>query len=189
MKAMRTFLSYDSRDCADRRTVASSSRAQKLNVWDPAREIYPGSNWLLEAGRAFERADAVIFLISEHSVDTPALRREVQYAITNLRFKDRVVPVILSGDVKNIPWILQKMDVIDAVDRDMDRVAKSIATGMRRSRIETRSVHSPAVRRRDPQDRRPPNECWDDPLRAKSSSSARRLSPKDGKIKDFWTES
>jgi hypothetical protein len=140
---MRLFLSYDSRDSHFAEELLPRLLAQKLKVWDPARELYPGSNWLLEAGQAFERADAVIFLISEHSVDTPALRHEVQYAISNLRFKDRVVPVILSRGVKNIPWILQKMNVIDAVDGDMDRVAKLIATAMRRSEGKV-----PAVARR-----------------------------------------
>lgn len=136
MAAMRLFLSYDSRDSPFAEELLPRLLAQKLEVWDPARELYTGSNWLLEAGRAFERADAVIFLISEHSVDTPALRREVQYAISNLRFKDRVVPVILSRGMKNIPWILEKMSVIDATDHDMDRVAKSIATVMRRPRLK-----------------------------------------------------
>jgi hypothetical protein len=174
MKAMRTFLSYDSRDAQIAEQLFPRLVAQKLDVWDPAREIYPGSNWLLEAGRAFERADAVIFLISEHSVDTPALRSEVQYAITNLRFQDRVVPVILSRDVKNIPWILQKMDVIDAVDRDMDRVAKSIATVMRRSRIET----DHAIPRRSS-----PRSAGSKTTKQKSSSAARPSSPRTAKSK------
>ena len=149
MKAMRTFLSYDSRDAQIVEQLFPRLVAQKLDVWDPAREIYPGSNWLLEAGRAFERADAVIFLISEHSVDTPALRSEVQYAITNLRFKDRVVPVILSRDVKNIPWVLEKMSVIDATDHDMDRVAKLVAItlhGSKATRSTMRKVPSRAAR-------------------------------------------
>ena len=133
---MRLFLSYDSRDSQFAEELLPRLLEQKLEVWDPARELYPGSNWLLEAGRAFERADAVIFLISEHSVDTPALRHEVQYAISNLRFKDRVVPVILSRGMKNIPWVLEKMSVIDATDHDMDRVAKLVATAMPRSDVK-----------------------------------------------------
>jgi len=149
MKAMRTFLSYDSRDAQIAEQLLPRLVAQKLDIWDPAREIYPGSNWLLEAGRAFERADAVIFLISEHSVDTPALRSEVQYAITNLRFKDRVVPVILSRGMKNIPWVLEKMSVVDATDHDMDRVAKLVAItllGSKANRSTTRKVPSRAAR-------------------------------------------
>src|SRR5882762_8060144 len=136
MVAMQVFLSYDARDSQFAEELLPRLLAQKLKVWDPARELYPASNWLLEAGRAFERADAVIFLISEHSVDTPALRHEVQYAISNLRFKDRVVPVILSRGMKNIPWILEKMSVIDATDGDMDRVAKLVAATMPSSKAK-----------------------------------------------------
>jgi len=149
MATMRLFLSYDSRDSHFAEELLPRLLAQKLEVWDPARELYPGSNWLLEAGRAFERADAVVFLISKHSVDTPALGREVQYAITNLRFKDRVVPVVLSRAVKNIPWILEKMSVIDATDHDMDRVARLVATtlhGSKANRSTTRKVPSRGAR-------------------------------------------
>jgi hypothetical protein len=177
MMTMRLFLSYDSRDSQFAEELLPRLLAQKLEVWDPARELYPGSNWLLEAGRAFERADAVVFLISEHSVDTPALGREVQYAITNLRFKDRVVPVVLSRGVKNIPWILKTMNVIDAVDGDMDRVAKSIATAMRHSQTKTRSV----VRRSSPRSavsKTAKRVAGMIRSEAKSRSSARTLSPK-----------
>jgi hypothetical protein len=182
MVVMRLFLSYDSRDSHFAEDLLPRLLAQKLEVWDPARELYPGSNWLLEAGRAFERADAVIFLISEHSVDTPALRHEVQYAITNLRFKDRVVPVVLSRGVKNIPWILKTMNVIDAVDGDMDRVAKSIATAMRRSQTKTRSV----VRRSSPRSavsKTAKRVAGMIRSEAKSRSSARTLSPKTARSK------
>lgn len=150
---MSVFLSYDSRDSRFAEQLLSRLVAEKFDVWDPARELYPGSNWLLEAGRALERADAVIFLISKHSVDTPALRHEVQYAISNLRFKDRVVPVILSRGMKNIPWILEKMSVIDATDHDMDRVAKLVATAMPRSELKgstTRRVPSGNARSKRP---------------------------------------
>lgn len=149
MVAMRLFLSYDSRDSKLAEELVPRLVEQKLKVWDPARELYPGSNWLLEAGRAFERSDAVVFLISEHSVDTPALRHEVQYAISNLRFKDRVVPVILSRGLKNIPWILEKMSVIDATDHDMERVAKLVATAIPHSgskRSKPRSAPARAAR-------------------------------------------
>jgi hypothetical protein len=182
MLAMRVFLSYDSRDSHFVEELLPRLLAQKLQVWDPARELYPGSNWLLEAGRAFERADAVVFLISEHSVETSALGREVQYAITNLRFKDRVVPVVLSRGLKNIPWILKTMNVIDAVDGDMDRVAKSIVTAMRGSQTKTRSV----VRRSSPRSAVPKTAKRVAGMvrsQTKSRSAARTLSPKTARPK------
>jgi hypothetical protein len=134
MMTMRTFLSYDSRDANIAEQLLPRLVAQKLDVWDPSREIYPGSNWLLEMGRALERADGIVFLISENSAESAALLHQVEYAVSNIRFKDRVVPIILSRNVKNVPWILNKMSVIDAADHDMERVAKLVATAMRRPR-------------------------------------------------------
>jgi hypothetical protein len=143
MKAMRTFLSYDSRDAQIAAQLLPRLVAQKLDVWDPAREIYPGSNWLLEMGQALERADGIVFLISENSAESAAVLHQVEYAITNLRFKDRVVPIMLSRGVKNVPWILQKMSVIDAADQDMDRVAELVATAMRRTEKRSTRKSSP----------------------------------------------
>ncbi len=146
MLPMRVFLSYNSRDAQIAEQLLPRLVAQELDVWDPARDLYPGSNWLLEAGRALERADGLVFLISENSAESPSLRREVEYAVGNLRFKDRVVPIMLSHSVKNVPWILQKMSVIDAADHDMDRVAKLVATALRRSDLK-RSTKRPASSR------------------------------------------
>jgi len=183
MRAMRTFLSYDSRDAQIAEQLLPRLVAQKLDVWDPAREIYPGSNWLLEAGRAFERADAVIFLISEHNVDTPALQREVQYAISNLRFKDHVVPVILSRGMKNIPWVLEKMSVIDAVDRDMDRVAESIATVMRRSQLKAHHAFARRPSSKSPGSKTAKKVAGMVRSKVKSSSAARPSSLRTAKSK------
>ncbi|MEA2239755.1 MAG: hypothetical protein QOC81_4479 [Thermoanaerobaculia bacterium] len=183
MVAMRLFLSYDSRDSQFAEKLLPRLLEQKLEVWDPARELYPGSNWLLEAGRAFERADAVIFLISEHSVDTPALRHEVQYAVSNLRFKDRVVPVILSRGMKNIPWILEKMSVIDATDHDMDRVASSITTRMSLSHIKAHHAVASRSTRRSAGSKTAKQVAGMARSAAKNSSAARPSSPRTAKSK------
>jgi hypothetical protein len=143
---MSVFLSYDSRDSRFAEQLTSRLAAENLDVWDPARELYPASNWLLESGRALERADGIVFLISKNSAQSPALRREVEYAITNVRFKDRVVPIVLSRGVKNIPWILETMGVIDAADHDMDRVAKLVATAMHRSETKSPTARRVAAR-------------------------------------------
>jgi hypothetical protein len=94
-------------------------------------------------GQALERADGIVFLISENSAESAAVLHQVEYAITNLRFKDRVVPIMLSRGVKNVPWILQKMSVIDAADQDMDRVAELVATAMRRTEKRSTRKSSP----------------------------------------------
>ena len=94
---MRTFLSYDSRDAQIAEQLLPRLVAQKLDVSDPAREIYPGSNWLLETGQALERADGIRFFdLGEQRGIRARCCIEVEYAISNLRFKDRVVPIMLS---------------------------------------------------------------------------------------------
>lgn len=128
---MRVFLSYNARDSefADefRRHLAN----EQIRVWDPAHELLPGSNWLLQTGKAFERADAVVFLLSKDSTASPTLRREVEYVISNEKFADRVIPVLLENNLDNVPWILMKMNVVNAADGDAKRAASQVAQALR----------------------------------------------------------
>src|SRR5436309_15499036 len=128
---MRVFLSYNARDSEFADEFRQSLANEQIRVWDPAHELLPGSNWLLQTGKAFERADAVVFLLSKDSTASPTLRREVEYVISNEKFADRVIPVLLENNLDNVPWILMKMNVVNAADGDAKRAANQVAQALR----------------------------------------------------------
>jgi len=92
---MHVFVSYDSHDEAFADELRKNLKKLGIRVWNPTVELLPGSNWLLETGRALERADAIVFLVSSHSARSRWTRYEMQYALTQRRFEDRVIPVVL----------------------------------------------------------------------------------------------
>src|SRR5260370_29476748 len=121
---MRVFVSHNERDADFARELRQEMKAAGLDVWDPDLELLPGVNWLIKTGRALERADAIVFLASaEPSVWT---RKEVEYAIGQQSYEGRVITVRLTPKAR-IPWILNRLVVLDGSDRDAAAMAHEIS--------------------------------------------------------------
>lgn len=144
---MHVFLSYDSHDEAFANILRRKLEDLGVNVWNPATELLPGSNWLLETGKALERAKAVIFLVTPHSVSSKLWRHEVQYALSHIRFKDRVFPISI-GQGHDVPWAIRPM-TIPAKKEDASKIAKTIAERLtpRKSRIQIKANRGKVERR------------------------------------------
>jgi hypothetical protein len=132
---MRVFISHAFEDKNAASRIGAVLEQKGFDVWDPERQLLPGSNWLKETGRALEKADAVVFLLSPES-SRSALRYEVEYVIGRPKYENRVIPVRLSREGGKFPWILGKLSVIDASNEALEKVAERIATrlGLARTR-------------------------------------------------------
>ncbi|HEU4889416.1 MAG TPA: toll/interleukin-1 receptor domain-containing protein [Thermoanaerobaculia bacterium] len=150
---MRVFISHSASEKAFADAVRAGLIRRGFSVWNPDRELLPGDNWMLEAGRALERADAVVFILSADSIDSASAKLEIQYVIAQPKFEHRVFPVRVGKDVKKIPWVLRDL-VIEAPAADAECVAREIAQrlqpakSVRRlaaSKRRLRSTTSPSV--------------------------------------------
>ena len=126
---MRVFLSYADGDAQVARALSSKLRGEGLIVWDRSEDVRAGANWALEVGLALERSDAFVVLLSEHSSQSVLVNREIDYALTNRRFKDRLVPVLLD-EAPEFPWILEEMSPVSAAS-PLDAVAVTVAERLR----------------------------------------------------------
>lgn len=101
----RVFLSYAHQDAEFVRSIASflSELGEDFGytVWTD-EELAAGSNWALEVGRALERSDAMVVLLSPAWSHSPWLRRELEYALTTKKLEGAVIPVLLRP-IKDIP--------------------------------------------------------------------------------------
>lgn len=100
-------------------------------VWDPNLEVQPGTNFARAIGEALDGADALVVLVSPEAMQSDWIRWELDLAMTNPRFKGRLVPVELRP-TDALPWILRRFqvlkfsgestngDVIAALDRIRD---------------------------------------------------------------------
>jgi TIR domain. len=156
---MRVFISHTVSDDKFAGQLRDVLTREGFEVWDPDRNLLPGDNWLVETGRALERADAVVFLLSDSALESPFAKREIQYVIGHPKFEDHVVTVRLGkATPSKIPWILRKLSVIDATPADPDKTAREVALRLRptsrrktsarkrSSKLGTKTPKAPAAR-------------------------------------------
>ena len=129
----RVYLSYASSEKRWARQLAESLAKVGVDVWDPAVEMLPGA-LPEEAATALRHADALVVLISPSSMKSESVRRELQFALGEPKFQNRLIPVMVKRTPSDdVPWILRH---IEWAEGDPARVAEQIAatleTGKRR---------------------------------------------------------
>jgi hypothetical protein len=107
-----------------------------LEPWVMAAEILPGSNWSQAAGEALNRADAIVVLVSPEAMKSDRVRHEIQYALGNERFENRLIPVLVKRTPPNdIPWILRDLQWAEGKP---DQVARQVVKTLRVSSAQAR---------------------------------------------------
>jgi hypothetical protein len=116
---MKIFISHANEKLAGR--VAQALKQAGFEVWDAEREILPGDNWYEKMAQALEESEAMVVLLTPESSRSPWMRKEIEYALGNEAFKQRLIPVIVGSPdtfpVENIPWILRRMKTIYCLNR------------------------------------------------------------------------
>jgi hypothetical protein len=122
---MRLFLSYAAKDAALARTLRTRLNRDGFDVLDPQETSAASENWPLALGRALESADLMVILLSPDALRSEWLGAELDYALGNERFKGRLVPVLVRP-TQELPWILNRLTVIDVTRDDPGRAVTKI---------------------------------------------------------------
>jgi hypothetical protein len=130
---MKVFISHSSKDEALASKVVSYLEQAGLDVWYDKREIMPGDNWADKVGQGLRESEAMVLLVTPSALGSNSLRRDIDYALTQKRFKGRLVPV-LAGDAQrfrgwSIPWIFDHLPIIslsenETSDKDLDQIVQ-----------------------------------------------------------------
>jgi TIR domain len=91
----KVFLSYGRADEKAAREISASLKNAGFEVWDPAREILPASNFAASLQDALNTADAMVVLLSPDFSGSKYLQYEVEFALGTERFSGRLIPVLL----------------------------------------------------------------------------------------------
>ena len=133
---VNVFISYARKDEAYAARLREGLVGAGLRVWEP-RSLSPGDNWAREMGKALDRADAVVVLLSPDSVASDSVKREIEFTISSPRFKDRLIPVLVRP-TPEVPWILRELPQwLEA--RDPVTAAKRIADLLESPRTPARA--------------------------------------------------
>src|ERR1700686_430091 len=115
---MKVFISHSgsSKDEALADTVVGSLEDAGLDVWYDRRELHPGKNWADEIGQGLSESDAMVVLLTPGALDSEFIRRDIDYALGEKRFKRRLIPVFV-GDSEDFPshrtpWIFRHLHTI-----------------------------------------------------------------------------
>ena len=89
-------------------------------MWAPDLNLLPGDNWAAEVARALEESEAMVVLLTPAAIDSPDVRRNIEYALGAKNYSNRLIPVVV-GDpervpARKIPWIVRRMPWVGLED-------------------------------------------------------------------------
>lgn len=127
---MKAFISHSKSDENVAQKVAHACHEAGFEVWDQHNEILPGDNWAEKIAQALRESEAMIVLISPDSLQSERIQREIEYALGDERYRNRLIPVLLAPPEKlakeKFPWILKKLNMIELPKYDNDEKVKQI---------------------------------------------------------------
>ncbi len=131
----KVFISHASADADLARRVADVLKASGFQAWEDS-QVLPGDNWGEKLAESLRESDAMVVLLTPHSLHSPNINYEVGYALGNEDYKGRLIPVVAGPPeqfpVEDIPWILSKFNMIRLPDDDEEGL-KKIAQALRES--------------------------------------------------------
>ncbi|MEV0604127.1 toll/interleukin-1 receptor domain-containing protein [Streptomyces sp. NPDC050315] len=92
----RVFLSYSRKDTALARRLVDRLQGRVGEVWVDWQDIKPSTQWREELSEAIRSSDALVVLVSPHSLRSPYCWDECKQAIA---LGKRILPVIVSPDL------------------------------------------------------------------------------------------
>ena len=130
---MNVFISYSHADKKWADALRSGLTEEGFEVTVPGDDIEPGENWHLEIGKALDRANAMVVLLSPDSVASKSNRAEIEYALFSPQFRHRLIPVLVKPTA-DIPWILRKQQFIRAT-KDVNETVHRVAEALNKSPV------------------------------------------------------
>ena len=128
---MKVFLSHAHSDERLAERVSRILEDAGLQVWDATREIMPGDNWAATLGDALQESQAMVVLVTPDAMRSKWVRWEIEYALGQTRFRERLVPVFVGDpddlEKEDVPWILRRLKVINLTDGNEEDGIREVA--------------------------------------------------------------
>ena len=110
---MKVFISHADADHAFVKKIAAGLEEAGFEAWDASREILPGDNWADKTARALQESEAMVVLLSPDALRSSWVRREIDYALSEQRYSNRLIPVLPKElNEEEVPWILRRLRMV-----------------------------------------------------------------------------
>lgn len=132
---MKVFISHTAQSKDLARKIGEELERAGLDVWRGDEAILPGDNWAEKVSEALKEAQAMVVLLTPDALHSGSVRSEIEFALGNERFRQRLIPVLV-GDAQttsaeSLPWILRQLRTIRlATPADMEAGIKEIGRAL-----------------------------------------------------------
>ncbi len=152
MRPREVFLSHSHQDKVFARELHSAFRGRGINFWFAPYRIVGSQRWHDEIGRALQRCDWFLIVLTPSAVRSKWVKHELLFALNEERYEDRIVPVLRKDcRFKELSWTLGQIQFVD-FRRDFEEGCRELcrAWSIRHpvGRTEPRTVHRPGAKRR-----------------------------------------
>src|SRR5712691_3715600 len=123
----QVFLTYSLKDERAAARIRKELQEYGLDVWWDG-ELSVNQKWAFQVGRALERSDSMIVLVTPRTVHSDLVQRELEHAITHENFAQRVFPLIIEP-TEELPGYCWRLPIFDATKdraKGLKRVARAI---------------------------------------------------------------
>ena len=108
------FLSHSAKDRRFAERIAEVLRRHGIPVWYSGTDIVGAAQWHDEIGKALQRCDWLVVVLSPNSVKSPWVKRELLYALDDARYETRIVPVKFRPCKHvDLSWTLGEFEFVD----------------------------------------------------------------------------
>ena len=108
------FLSHSVKDHAFTTRIAELLRDHDRTVWYAPNELVGGDFWLDELGRALDRCDWFLVVLSPNSIKSRWVKSEVRFALSEPKFEGRIVPILYKTcPFRELSWVLGSIQHVD----------------------------------------------------------------------------
>lgn len=108
------FLSHSSRNGRFVNKLANVLREHGVAVWYSEKHIAGAQQWHDEIGKALERCNWFLLILSPSAANSRWVKRELLYALNELRYDERIVPLLYRKcDFNKLSWTLPNLQMVD----------------------------------------------------------------------------
>lgn len=113
-RAKEVFVSHSSGDRNFVQSLVKLLSKNGIGYWYSEKHIPGATEWHDEIGRALDRCDWFLIVLSPKSVKSVWVKRELLYALRQNRYRRRVVPILIRKcKYDQLSWTLADIEIID----------------------------------------------------------------------------
>lgn len=124
------FISYSTHDKDSAESIVKHLESNGISCWIAPRDVPPGKAWAASIVEGIDSATLLLLVFSQHADESPAVRREVERAVSKRR---AILPVIISPHSmsKEMEFYLSSTHWHDAYSKPFEVTIKDILPKVR----------------------------------------------------------